>query len=211
MNLNARDDDGNTPLLYAMKHANIRWVPLIVSIGADIQTPDYMGVTPLIYSAMRSERTWMSFFIGSHANVDVQDRFGKSALHYAVETDNVVGVTVLLNYDANPNLWDRNGTTPLMLAARNSWVTQILLLNGASPQARNNQGQTALHFAAKGGDILTVQQLLLYRAFAGSKDDFDKLPVDYATEAGFSNVAAALTQELSAHPVPADPLIMARP
>jgi hypothetical protein len=72
--------------------------------------------------------------------------------------------TVRANLDAgvNPDLPDPRGVTPLMSAARhaNDAVVSLLLQRGADAALRDNEGNSVLAYAALGGDVRILSDLL---------------------------------------------------
>lgn len=71
----------------------------------------------------------------------------------------------LINNGADVNASDRDGITPLMLAAQSLKfpidIACHLLNNGADIHARDNTERTALHYAARDGNILLVWELCM--------------------------------------------------
>ena len=53
--LEVRDGWTRTPLLYALMHNRPEVVALLVSAGADVNTPDLRGLTPLHYASWKPE------------------------------------------------------------------------------------------------------------------------------------------------------------
>jgi ankyrin repeat protein len=88
---------------------------------------------------------------------------GATPLWRAAKTSDVEAVRLLLDAGADPAIASRDGTTPLMVAAGQAWeadrsrllteqqsvdTIRTLLTTGVDINARNNQGETALHGAA---------------------------------------------------------------
>jgi ankyrin repeat protein len=71
-------------------------------------------------------------------------------------------------------------------------VKQILETTGNVDQKRGVSGETALHLAAKGGNLSIVQLLLTYRANPNISDVFSKTPLHYASREGKSDIVKAL-------------------
>ncbi|MBN3303138.1 CDN2B inhibitor, partial [Amia calva] len=72
-------------------------------------------------------------------------------------------------------------------------VAELLLSGGADPNARDpSTGGTALHDAARGGFLDTVQTLVRYRADVSVRDNDGKLAADLARENGYVDVVTFL-------------------
>ncbi|EAY05115.1 ankyrin repeat protein, putative [Trichomonas vaginalis G3] len=53
--MEAKDDDGNTPLIYASCNGNIEGVDSLISAGANIEAKNNNGFTPLIIASKRGQ------------------------------------------------------------------------------------------------------------------------------------------------------------
>ena len=110
------------------------------------------------------------------------DDVGNSCLHLAAKEGNVSCLRVLLSFGATANAQNDVGLTPL-LVAWSSWadvptesllrssaliqvesIIELLLQNGADPTITGHEtGETALHLAARYGQVKLVGRLLQFR------------------------------------------------
>lgn len=76
---------------------------------------------------------------------------------------------------------DENSVYALQLAAANgdTEIAEILLKNGANPDAMDRSGNTAMHFAYRLGDAKMKDLLLKYSAKTNIKNKLGKIPEDY--------------------------------
>ena len=83
----------------------------------------------------------------------------------------------------NSSIW--HGITELHRAALGSANdVRMLLLNGADVTARNNYGETALHYACQSGNWGGVFQLLLFGANLYDVDNGGRTCVHHAARSG---------------------------
>ncbi|WP_410525987.1 ankyrin repeat domain-containing protein [Rickettsia endosymbiont of Cantharis rufa] len=70
--------------------------------------------------------------------------------------------------------------TPLHFAANygNYFIVALLLSYGANPNIQNNNGETALHFAAINGCVRTIECLIKSGAIIDSFDKFERTPLE---------------------------------
>src|SRR5262245_39314999 len=76
--VNARDAEGNTPLILASFYASPECVELLIEKGADVNAANKAGATPLIRAATDYEKTRLLVTAG--ANIQVRTALGNTAL-----------------------------------------------------------------------------------------------------------------------------------
>jgi ankyrin repeat protein len=126
---------------------------------------DPRGEQALIWAARTGRGESIAFL--AHAGVPVSFRDtgpnGWQPLHHAVHKNEVEGVRALIAAGAEVDGTNPDGLTPLMLAAAQGEgeIVAVLLDAGADPRREQPGGQNALGYALMGGDLLTVQELLV--------------------------------------------------
>jgi len=167
-NLEIRDKNGATPLLYAAGYGETAVVKLLLDRGAKIEKTDSDGRTALIAAA---------------CNCPIIDM-----------PDTADSVRLLLKKGADIEARDKQGETALMAAAGwgRTWIVKILLDSRAQIEARNNEGYTALLMSAQGGALPTadaVQALLARGADIEARTNKGKTALMLASSSGgFENV-----------------------
>ncbi len=109
----------------------------------------------------------------------------------------------------------RAGMTPLLAATRDSWhgrpeAVMTLLTNGADPRARDHEGNTPLHHAARSTDPGVVALLRDAAAELEARNDEGLTPLGVACTAGNWRLAKFLLERgASAHAADATPALLA--
>ncbi|MBN1571256.1 MAG: ankyrin repeat domain-containing protein [Acidobacteria bacterium] len=131
MGINAQDEYGWTPLMYAIFSSHSGLVDRLLSHGADPDSQDQDGVTPLIAAIIHMPLPFM---------VQHQSENQKRAAEIPL---------LLLHKGADPDRTDNDGNTPLIYAAVRDQLSVIdtLLRKGADPNRSDRFGRTALYFA----------------------------------------------------------------
>lgn len=160
-NVNAQDLKGLTPIGAATEDdIDKKIVSVLVNAGADVNITNCNGDTPLHliagYSDNEGVEKIVRLLIERGINVNVQNRENRTPLHCAINTGEVETVRLLVEeYKANVNAMDHNRNTPIHLLYERIRVTEciesviemvkILIENGASFNAPNEEGRTFLH------------------------------------------------------------------
>jgi ankyrin repeat protein len=118
--VNARDDDGRTPLFSAVLGGSVGLVGLLLESGADVNAYDKEGWTALHFAAQEHEPEIARILVARGADVNAQDDDGASVLWRAVFSaagrDEIV--QLLLQNGAKDDLANKAGETPAQLAER---------------------------------------------------------------------------------------------
>src|SRR5262249_44257744 len=132
--VNARDADGNTPLMLASFYASPECVQLLIEKGADVNAANKAGATALIRAATSYEKT--RSLVSAGAKVRVQTALGNTPLMLAApRAGNARTVRLLLERGANATERNAAGVSPLLAAAASGDVDIVRLLLDAGADA----------------------------------------------------------------------------
>merc|ERR1712232_654079 len=84
--VNRQEDDGRTPLHWAVLGGHVPVVALLLAAGADVTKPDANFATPLhaASSAPVGNRVPVTMLLEAGADVDALDAWGQSPIHAAI-------------------------------------------------------------------------------------------------------------------------------
>ena len=221
VDINARDENGSTPLHIASLNGQEQVVELLINRGAEVNaTSEIGGWTPLHMAASKNHIQVVSFLIKKGADEDAKAIIGGwTPLHWAALEGHKDIVELLIKLGANINSKDNMGNTPLDLAiqyerldiaeylstysantgtihvvARNGYFAgvQAYLDNGVDINARDENGSTPLHLAALQGHKDIVELLINRGAQVNANDNSGSTPLDRATQGSHTAIADLL-------------------
>lgn len=132
---------------------------------------------------------------GSNVNQGETDVFAE--LFTAVSNGEVIAVKRILEDDF-PNQTFKNFSSTLLHQAANnsrSKVLHYLVQHGANVDGKNAQQMTALHVAARKGDLRSIRILLMNNADVNAVDYDNRSPLYFAVYDGHYDCAMRLLQE----------------
>ena len=175
VDVNAAQQDGTTPLHWAVDRDRPDMVQMLIRAGANVKAANRYGATPLWLASVNGNPKTIAMLLEGGADAGSANADGETALMVAARTGKTDAVNLLLARGADPNAKEGwRGQTALMWAAAegHAAVIDLLVGRGADLKMRSNAGFTALLFAAREGRIAAVEALLK----AGA-DMNDSLPV----------------------------------
>ena len=161
IDVNARDNDGATPLHRAVSETNTHQTLKLLQNGADINARDNKGDTPLHWSVRAQTLKTLVVLLQHGADINAINNNGATPLrpgydgdtplHWAALANSPEAIYVLLQNGIDINVKKRNHDTPLHCAVERCNAAEdvletvlVLLQNGANINAKGMNGQTPL-------------------------------------------------------------------
>jgi ankyrin repeat protein len=176
--VSAMDQRKVTPLNAATFGNDTATIRLLVAAGADVNTTDtFVGLSPLMNAAGNRNLAAVKLLLAKGAKVNAVGKLenlprvrtgtvefgGFTPLLMAAPFGPPEIVKTLLEAGADVNVQDVRGFSPLMLAVgtdrQDSRIVRLLLAHGAGPAVKNRDGETALDWAYKIGEMETIAAL----------------------------------------------------
>ena len=187
--INARDETGSTPLMYAAaKNGSSDLPKMLIDHGADIHAKNTKGTTVLMRASTVYKPDIAKLLLEKGAAVNERDGEGRTALMWVLSRIMVenANILVLLDAGADINARDNKGRTPLIWAAKSGSASRerinLLLDKGAEINVQDSSGKTPLMYAAWGGPPEIVLRFLEMGANPVARDSSNRSALDYAVQ-----------------------------
>ncbi|KAL7720250.1 Ankyrin repeat protein [Entamoeba marina] len=193
LDVNNQNNQGNTPLHLAALKGFDDAINVLVKYKADLSITNNSGILPL-FVALRNNHKSTANLIATHMQLSWtskslthRDNKRMSILHYLCFTDFLL--EWYNKYRLFRYLEDKNNiesTTPLLLASYFSLTKAVsdLISLGANPLNSNDNGQIAIMFALRTGNISNIHLLFPFLKQHNIKDNKGLHLIHYAFESG---------------------------
>ena len=194
--VNSRQADGSTALMWAAYWDEIETAELLIQAGADVNAANEYGATSLWLACDRGSADMVEKLLGADADPNVSLHSGESPLMAAVETS-VDAAKSLLAHGADVNAEEPSGgQTALMraVAVRKSEAVKVLIEQGADVNAASYRGFTPLLFAVQKNDLESTRILLAAGADVNQASS-ETSPLLLALSSNFQALGALLLEQ----------------
>lgn len=149
-------------------------------------TFDYRGRNILHYAAENNAEL-VAYLLEVGIPVDKRDRQHNTPLWIAAKCGNSDAVQLLLAHGADVNAKGASNATPLIVS-KNARVTQLLLEKGATIDAVDQNGMSALCWASSAGNVDSARLLLEHGADANHRNRRKETPAHWAYSLAMLNL-----------------------
>ncbi|UWX55848.1 ankyrin repeat domain-containing protein [Maribacter litopenaei] len=189
---NLKDKEGQTPFMIAASGNVLEVVELLAKHVEDINLIDNKGRNALMMAVERNSTEVVDFLLESGADVNALDTDGNSVAYYVIQNYNPQNTAqfeekwnVLQEAGLKMTGKQGNGNTLFHLAAKANNLALLKRLEDLEIDVnqKNEDGITALHFAAMSSDNEDMLKYLISMgADVSAKTEFEETPYDLASE-----------------------------
>jgi len=168
--VDASDNDGNTPLILAAQYGRVDLSRFLLAHGANVDFQNKSGESALMaaagirgtYSSTSADRDKViEILVAGGGDINTSDINGNTPLIMAAEYGRVDLARLLLEHGANLALRNKSGQTALMMAAfpssqphineNKAKIINLLAINKSDTNVKDGEGNTLLISAARYG------------------------------------------------------------
>ena len=201
--LEATDQLGWTPLMVAVsgspgRPCEMDQVSLLIRRGANVEARAKVGISPLVLAALSNDSAVVATLLARGARPESAKPNGYSALRSAVEMRSPVVARLLLARGADPNQRysppHEERLLSRTLGPKDIDVARVLIEFGANVNAVDDRRLTALHKAAREGNVELLHVLMGHGAVVDARDESGWTPLHYAAAQRHLDAARALME-----------------
>ncbi|KAM5470200.1 hypothetical protein MauCBS54593_004085 [Microsporum audouinii] len=141
-----------------------RVIEMLLDHGSDLSMQNHHGITVLHLASANGYVELVKYLISLGADTTSRDTQGLTPLYHAISNCQVEVVKVLLAAGASLTTKNNEGACAIHIAAEAGYpsieLLQLLTMEDVDPLAIDYNRRTALHYAAEGGSMDTLQLLL---------------------------------------------------
>jgi len=197
------EDNCNTTLHYTACWGAVECTKLLIARGATIDAKAADLSTPLSFAAEKGHLVIAKMLIEAGANVesknDPEEKGGATPFLLAAHNGQTEAVKLLLEKKAKVDEKTIDGLGCLHLAIRsgtdNEELMKILAKTGTNINAKTNNGDTPLHYAAYMGYVKCASVLIQAGAHLEDRGQNDSTPMHFAAREGQMDVLTLLVQK----------------
>ena len=182
-NIDKKDAEGWTALIYACKLGYKDFIKLLIDNGADVNLGNEFNTTPIMFAVEEGHYEILKLLLKAGADVNTKDNAECNALWYiGPKFDNNYQkiADLLLKNGANINSEDIKGNSLLVMNIVFPDYAQYLSKNGASVNGGNYLGESSLMVAVKLCKYNLVSLFLAKKASVNITNRANLTALDYA-------------------------------
>lgn len=122
--LYAKDENGRTPLSWAVRWEKEKVIELSIDKGADLEFKDDFNQTPPLWAATKGHDRIVKLLLDKGADLEAKDR---TPLALAIQWRREEVVRLLLDRNADVEAKDIHGRTPLATAGDDNEMKRLLI------------------------------------------------------------------------------------
>lgn len=198
--------DGNPPLFVAAQQGLVYFVNYILEeCGGDIEQRGIYEVqedrskhqvTPLWCAAVANKLDVVKLLIKHNADVNATSDTQSTPVRSACFMTNIEVVKYLVENGADIHKPNINGGTCLINSVQSVDLCRYLIEKNADPNAQDNSGNLALHYAIREGRMETVKLLLKHGSDPYKINDFGDDAIHTASLRGYVDILEYLTNKV---------------
>jgi ankyrin repeat protein len=196
-NVNAADENGETPLTLAAANGNLNIARLLIAARTNVNAARWTGDTPLMIAAQAGNPELVKLLLDSGAEVNVaESRMGQTALMWAAAEGNAGAVKILIEHGADVMATSKTGFRPILFAAQSGDVATVkaLVTAKADPNYKAPDGAGAFSLALARGHEDVARYMLDFDVDVNQTDRSGATPLHEAARLNKPALASDLVR-----------------
>ena len=165
IDLNIQDNEGLTPLMYAILFGNLKSAKILLEYGANPDIQDNIGKTSLMYATQMRDPDLVRVLLEYYSNPNTSDKDGYTPLMIsACLGDTEIVKDLLKNVRIDPDQKAKDGRTALLVAVEFGQleIANILLKSGVDLEVTDKFDQDIVSYLAASKNPKMMDAILPY-------------------------------------------------
>ena len=194
VNIDDRDEEGNTPLIVAAAFGRVRMIDLLIANGSDVTAENDEKCTALHLAAREGHADACAKLLDAGAKIDATDVGQWTPLIWACYKRRVESAETLLMRGAEANARGAHHASTLVWASGRGCkeIVKLLIEKGAKLEAADKYGTTSLIWASRNGHAAIVDMLLRAGSVVDANGMYSWCPLTSATKGNFVEIVDML-------------------
>lgn len=187
LDINARDKDNNTALMFAVKSGQKEVVKWLLEIGANPNYTNTLGFSPLHLAVRKNDLELTSLIIDNGADINIKGKYGEAPIFDAVFENNGKMIEALIINGTPVDVVNTNKQTPLMRAVEyksRQEALKVLLQYGADVNLADAFGKNCLIRAIEHQNNAMMDVLIKAGTNLNAQDNKNMTAVHHACKMG---------------------------
>ncbi|XP_074636507.1 uncharacterized protein LOC141894679 isoform X3 [Acropora palmata] len=196
----ARNRDGSTLLHLTCRAGQMEASVALIKRGVLIHMPNKSGALCIHDAARKGHVGLLKMLLEKGVSVNAKDKNKYTALHVAALNKKHLAAQLLVGFGADVTvIGGVSKETPLHMAAKvkgGEKVVDVLIKSGADPDTAKEDGERALHLAARCGNVDVVKLLLREDTEVARRSKSGDTPIHFACHNGHYEIVRVLVEKI---------------
>jgi ankyrin repeat protein len=188
--LDVQNDDGDSPLHYAVDREKLTTAEQLVKKGARMEVVNKKGLSAPFLAVLKDDPRFIKIFVAHQLNLEKHKRNGDTVFHAAIKEKKPKSIHYCINETALHNLTNNEDKTPTFLAIDRN-IDTLRVFKQSQLNAATATGIKPIHYATEHNKYDAITYLLNHNISIDEPDTQGNTPIFYVNNEATLNFLLA--------------------